>query len=640
MNASQIQKKYELQKQKIQELVFQIEKEYKESSQLNYERQKEQEDRENEMERIKNKLQMIKSQNEELQMSANESFLRNSYLQKQIEESESEQQQNMLIIQQMNRKLNYLQDIKKNLENMNNIHSNSLENASLMEQTNEDYKKQMEQNNIKIQKIDTEIQFSKERLEALLKKYQQLKMNEKNIKELQQCLDKEKSKYNKQVQNLSVQNSMLQSQVKEMQASYCQVKQDVKANKEPRKQHTLAQIAQILTPEDFDRKPKYNQELSETSCKTFHLFQESSFMNKIKVSDFNSNNIPDNESDSRSFISLKYSQQPQQQTSNLAMSNKNPFNQNDNSLNNSNQKSLSNLNLQSINISNKQNVSNSNLLNEQNSKDKNQFNKQKEQPQIQKQYLSDNNKYPQSQISQQGQGQSQLQQQRNENGKSQYNQQQTLGKSQQSPLYSQTQQEFNQQNLIQQKLNVQQKSQQQPEYLQQKQQVQQQQSFQTQKQFQELPPKHQAPNKQQIIQQINKNIQRNRAITTYQNEEPQSLNPLQKYESSSKYQKGLQTIYESQNIHEKPESLEDTPKKVKQFNNSSEVTQRMRCAASLQGSSNISNTKSGYNSDVKERKSKAIHSRQKSNSIYSSLIIGAGVVAASFVYYKLAPKKQ
>ncbi|KAL4429889.1 hypothetical protein ABPG74_022912 [Tetrahymena malaccensis] len=596
------------------------------------------------MERIKQKLQMIKSQHEELQLSANESFLRNSYLQKQIEESELEQQQNMLIIQQMNRKLNYLQDIKKNLENMNNIHSNSLENASLMEQTNEEYKKQMEQNNVKIQKIDTEIQFSKERLEALLKKYQQLKMNEKNIKELQQCLDKEKNKYSKQVQNLSVQNSMLQSQVKEMQASYCQVKQDVKANKEPRKQHTLAQIAQILTPEDFDRKPKYNQELSETSCKTFHLFQESSFMNKIKVSDFNSNNFPDNESESKSYISLKYAQQPNSQASNLvATSQKNNLLQNNNSLNNSNQISLSNLNLQSISLQNKQNANNSNLLNEPNSKDKNQFNKQKEQSHIQKQKLP-NNKYSQSQISQQDYEQSQSLQQSNENGKLQSYQQQTLVKNQ-NPLNFQTQQEVNQfyqQNLIQQKQNSQQKPQQQSEYLQQKQQVQQQQSFQAQKQFQELPPKQQAPNKQQIIQQINKNIQRNRAITTYQSQESLSLNPMQKQEPSSKYQNNLQTIYESQKIHEKPESLEDTPKKDKKFNNSSEVSQRMRCAVSLQGSSEINKSKSGqgYNSEVKERKSQVLHGRQKSNSIYSSLIIGAGVVAASYVYYKLAPRKQ
>ncbi|KAL4473387.1 hypothetical protein ABPG72_015630 [Tetrahymena utriculariae] len=640
MNAQQIQKKYELQKQKIQELVFQIEKEYKESSQLNYERQKEQEDRENEMERIKHKLQMMKSQHEELQLSANESFLRNSYLHKQIEESESEQQQNMLIIQQMNMKLNYLQDIKKNLENMNNIHSNSLENASLMEQTNEEYKKQMEQNKIKIQKIDTEIQFSKERLEALLKKYQQLKMNEKNIKELQQCLDKEKSKYNRQVQNLSVQNSMLQSQVKEMQSSYCQVKQDAKANKEPQKQRTLAQIAQILTPEDFDRKPKYNQELSEASCKTFHLFQESSFMNKIKVSDFNSNNFPDNESESKSFISLKYAQQPNPQASNLfTTSYKSNFNQSINSLNNSNQQSLSNLNLQSISIQNKQNTSSSNLLNEQNSKDQNQVNKQKD---IQKQKLLDS-KYLQSQTSQQGHEQSQQHQQLNENGKLQYYQQQTLVKNQIS-LNSQIQQEANQycqQNLIQQKQISQQSTQQQSEYLQQKQQIQQQQSFQAQNQYQDLSPKQQAPNKQQIIQQINKNIQRNRAIITYQTDEPQSLNPLQKQESTSKFQNNLQTIYLSQKIHEKPESLEDTPKKVKQFNNSSEVSQRRRCVVSLQGSQENNNRKQGYNnSDVKERKSQATHSRQKSNSIYSSLIIGAGVVAASYVYYKLAPKKQ
>lgn len=39
----------------------------------------------------------------------------------------------MQIIQQMNRKIDYLQDIKQNLENMNSIHTNITENASLME---------------------------------------------------------------------------------------------------------------------------------------------------------------------------------------------------------------------------------------------------------------------------------------------------------------------------------------------------------------------------------------------------------------------------------------------------------------------------------------------------------------------------
>lgn len=39
----------------------------------------------------------------------------------------------MQIIQQMNRKIDYLQDIKQNLENMNSIHTNINENASMME---------------------------------------------------------------------------------------------------------------------------------------------------------------------------------------------------------------------------------------------------------------------------------------------------------------------------------------------------------------------------------------------------------------------------------------------------------------------------------------------------------------------------